>query len=306
MGRNKSILPTAFLVHHDNFLHFLISERRLADNTVSAYSTDITSFLLFVESEDVSDLDNLPRELIYLFLDRCRKKSPSPRSSARKISSLKSFFSYLVERNLVTDNPFFHIDLPRLGQKLPNTPTESDIKAILNFQGQNSLLDKRNNCMICLLYSTGMRVSELVNLPINACNLSSGFVRIYGKGNRERLVPFNDIAREKIEEYLRDIRPLILKGRRSNSLFVTTRGKSMVRLRFWQIIHNIGVAVGIKKKISPHMLRHAFATHLLSNGADLRSLQMMLGHSDIATTQIYTHVDHARLKSIHKKFHPRG
>ena len=160
--------------------------------------------------------------------------------------------------------------------------------------------------MLYLISSTCLRVSELVGLPIAGCNLTACFVRVVGKGNKERLVPFGIPAKEGLESYLLQARPLILKGKRSNSLFVTSRGKAMTRLRFWQILSNIAIAAGIKKKISPHMLRHSFATHLLVHGADLRAVQMMLGHADISTTQIYTQIDQDRLKSIHKKFHPRG
>jgi len=160
--------------------------------------------------------------------------------------------------------------------------------------------------MLYLLYSTGMRVSELVNLEHSSCNLTSNFVRIRGKGNKERLIPFGEQAKEKINYYLRASRPRIIKNKRSNYLFVTGHGKNMTRARFWQILRDIASSAGIKKEISPHMLRHSFATHLLSHGADLRSVQMMLGHSDIATTQIYTHIDQGRLKAVHKKFHPRG
>jgi integrase/recombinase XerD len=160
--------------------------------------------------------------------------------------------------------------------------------------------------MLFLLYSTGLRVSELVQLPLAACNLAAGFVRVMGKGNKERLIPFGNQAKEKIENYLKTARPLILKGKRSNYLFITARGSCMTRLRFWQIVRKTALAAGIDKEISPHMLRHSFATHLLSHGADLRAVQMMLGHADVATTQIYTHIDQDRLKNIHKKFHPRG
>jgi integrase/recombinase XerD len=160
--------------------------------------------------------------------------------------------------------------------------------------------------MLYLLYSTGLRVSELVKLPLSACNLSACFVRVLGKGNKERLIPFGEQAREKIEDYLHLSRTLILKGKRSNYLFVTNRGGCMTRLRFWQIMRKTALSAGITKDISPHMLRHSFATHLLAHGADLRAVQMMLGHADIATTQVYTHIDQDRLKNIHKKFHPRG
>lgn len=160
--------------------------------------------------------------------------------------------------------------------------------------------------MLKLLYSTGLRVTELVTLPVSCCNLSASFIRVLGKGEKERLIPFGIPAKEAIESYLDHSRPLILKGRRSNILFVSNRAKGMTRLRFWQIIKEAGRAAGITKVISPHSLRHSFATHLLSHGADLRSVQLMLGHSDITTTQIYTHLEEGRLKAIHKKFHPRG
>ncbi len=165
---------------------------------------------------------------------------------------------------------------------------------------------QRNYTMLQLLYSTGLRVTELVTLPISSCNTSSGFVRVLGKGEKERLIPFGIPAKEAIEAYLDSSRPLILKGKRCNILFVTNRGKGMTRLRFWQIIKEAARAAGIRQEVSPHSLRHSFATHLLSHGADLRSVQIMLGHSDITTTQIYTHVDEGRLKAIHQKFHPRG
>jgi integrase/recombinase XerD len=160
--------------------------------------------------------------------------------------------------------------------------------------------------MLLLLYSTGLRVSELVTIPVSSCNPSAGFVRIMGKGDKERLVPFGKTAEEALVDFLETSRPHILKGRRSNFLFVTGRGTHMTRLRFWQILRKTATLAGITKKISPHMLRHSFATHLLSNGADLRAVQMMLGHADIATTQIYTEIDQDRLKMIHRRFHPRG
>ena len=169
-----------------------------------------------------------------------------------------------------------------------------------------SPLALRNNAMLHLLYATGMRVSELVNMPTAALNLSSGFIRVLGKGSKERLVPFGEEARNRVGRYMKESRPILIKQKSSDFLFLSSRAKPLTRLRFWQIIREIAQKTGINKKISPHMLRHSFATHLLANGADLRWVQMMLGHADIATTQIYTHVDSDRLKSLHQKFHPRG
>lgn len=219
---------------------------------------------------------------------------------------MKTFFAFLAAGGQITHNPLTAIDLPRGGRTLPKALTVEEVTRILSLPSVASPLVLRNYAMLCLLYSTGLRVTELVRLPISGCNLTSCFVRVLGKGNKERLVPFGIPAKESLESYLQKARPFILKGKRSNFLFITARGNAMTRLRFWQILDEMTLAAGITKKISPHMLRHSFATHLLSHGADLRAVQMMLGHSDIATTQIYTQIDQDRLKSIHKKFHPRG
>lgn len=222
------------------------------------------------------------------------------------MSALKSFFSFLATQGQTCINPFGTITSPKSGKTLPKSLSVDQVDRLLTPPSVRSPLIERNYTMLQLLYSTGLRVSELVTLPLAACNLSSCFVRVIGKGEKERLVPFGIPAKESLESYLESARPLILKGRRSNTLFITSHGKGMTRLRFWQIIREAARAAGIKEHLSPHTLRHSFATHLLSHGADLRSVQLMLGHSDIATTQIYTHVDEERLKSIHKKFHPRG
>lgn len=198
------------------------------------------------------------------------------------------------------------VDLPKSGRLLPKALSEKEVRSLLAPPVAETPIAVRDHAMLYLLYATGLRVSELVRLPLAACNLAAGFVRVIGKGNKERLIPFGEQARTRLEHYLKAARPLILTSKRSNFFFVTRRGTCMTRLRFWQIIRQNALTAGITKDISPHMIRHSFATHLLSHGADLRAVQMMLGHADIATTQIYTHIDHARLKSIHKKFHPRG
>lgn len=287
-------------------MHHLISERRLAENTIEAYSGDITFFLAFIKTRGKRHLNSVDVSLIHAFLEHCRHKSISNRSNARRVSALKTFFSFLAERNIVEQNPFAIIDLPKSGRTLPKALSLDEVKRLLAPPAKVSPHTRRDSAMLFLLYSTGLRVSELTRLPLSACNISAGFVRVLGKGNKERLVPFGDQAKEKIEFYLETARPLILKGKQSNYLFVTRQGSCMTRLRFWQIIRKTAIAAGIEKDISPHMIRHSFATHLLSHGADLRSVQLMLGHADIATTQIYTHIDQERLKNIHKKFHPRG
>lgn len=278
----------------------------MAENSIEAYSADVTLFLTFLTKCKINYLRGVDLPTIQDFLESQGIQKISKRTNARRISALKSFFNFLVRENLAEYNPFLAIDLPRSGKTLPKALSQTEVMSLLAPPNIQTPIGKRDNAMLFVLYSTGLRVSELVGLPLSACNLSAGFVRVLGKGNKERLIPFGDQAREKIDDYLKTARPLILKNKRSNYLFVTRRGTCMTRLRFWQIIRKIALAVGITKEISPHMIRHSFATHLLSHGADLRSVQMMLGHADIATTQIYTHIDQDRLKSIHKKFHPRG
>ncbi|MCP4341452.1 MAG: site-specific tyrosine recombinase XerD [Desulfobulbaceae bacterium] len=292
---------------HELYLHYLISERRLAENSVEAYAADTTFFLTFLTSLKKRTLNAVDLATIHSFLEQCQEqKQVGNRTNARRISALKSFFTFLLRENLVNHNPFSVIDLPRSGKSLPKALSQKEVKSLLAPPNIGTPIAGRDNAMLFLLYSTGLRVSELVQLPLAACNLAAGFVRVIGKGNKERLIPFGEKAKEKIEQYLKTARPLILKSKRSNYLFITGRGSCMTRSRFWQIVRKTALAAGIEKNISPHMIRHSFATHLLSHGADLRAVQMMLGHSDIATTQIYTHIDQDRLKSIHKKFHPRG
>jgi integrase/recombinase XerD len=299
-------LAEQFLAAQELFLQHLISERRLAENSVSAYAADINGFLFYLVTQHTTALRDVDIAIIHRYLAHCLDNNLSHRSNARRVSALRTFFTFLIQRELVSTNPFATVDLPRSGRRLPVALSEREVTALLDPPAVLTPVGRRNRAMLYLLYSTGLRVSELVRLPLSACNLSAGFVRVLGKGNKERLIPFGRQAREKIEEYLSLARPLIVKGKRSNYLFITNRGSCMTRLRFWQIIRATALASGIDKDISPHMLRHSFATHLLSHGADLRAVQMMLGHADISTTQVYTHIDQERLKTIHKKFHPRG
>ncbi len=300
------LLPEEFLCFHELFLQHLISERRLAENSISAYSADIILFLTYLVGQKKKELADVDINVIHRFLSCCQDKNISHRSNARRVSALRTFFNFLNLRDHLVSNPFSAVDLPKSGKKLPIVLSEKEITSLLNPPAVSTPIARRNLAMLYLLYSTGLRVSELVKLPLSACNLSACFVRVIGKGNKERLIPFGQQAREKIEDYIRLSRPFILKSKRSNYLFITNRGSCMTRLRFWQIIRSTALASGINKEVSPHMLRHSFATHLLSHGADLRAVQMMLGHADISTTQVYTHVDQDRLKNIHKKFHPRG
>jgi len=295
-----------FTTFQDLFLHYLAAERRLAENTLEAYQADLSAFLAFVAGHGITEPAQITANHIRDFLGHCHQQGISPRSNARRTSCLRAFFRFLLAEQLVPIDPTVLIDLPKPGRPLPKVLTVTEVDRLLAGTGDTTPLGLRNHAMLHLLYATGMRVSELVKLPVAAANLTAGYVRVLGKGNKERLVPFGEQARECLVVYLRDGRPHQLKKRRSDFLFLTGRGTAMTRLRFWQIIREAARGAGIRKTISPHILRHSFATHLLENGADLRSVQMMLGHADIATTQIYTHVDGNRLKNLHQKFHPRG
>lgn len=284
------------------FLQHLTIQRRLAANTVAAYGADLRSFLRFHRGslEEVND------EQIRGYFQFCHRRRISVRSSARRLAALRAFFQFLVQQQAIDVNPLAAIDTPKIGQSLPKVLTVAEVESLLQRPVAATPQALRNHAMLHLLYASGLRVSELVNLPITSCNLTTGHLRILGKGNKERMVPFAASTGVILSEYLERVRPLLLKGRSCPQLFCSNRGLAMSRHRFWQIIREAARKAGITKAISPHVLRHSFATHLLAGGADLRSVQMMLGHSDIATTQIYTHVDTDRLKTIHRRFHPRG
>jgi integrase/recombinase XerD len=298
-------LPAELLHCQDLFLHYLAAEKRLSDNTIRSYQADLGSFLSFLARIKISPPQTSPAHIRDYFA-ACKKNNIANRSNARRLSCLRSFFRFLLAEKIIDRDPTRILDLPRSGRPLPTDLSVAEVNMLLAGPGEKTDLTLRNTAMLHLLYATGMRVSELVNLPLAALNLNAGFVRVLGKGSKERLVPFGEEARDKLQLYLQHSRGRLLGTRKSRALFVTSRGAAMTRLRFWQIIQETAYAAGIRKKISPHMLRHSFATHLLAHGADLRSVQLMLGHADIATTQIYTHVDAGRLQAVHRQFHPRG
>jgi len=296
--------------YQDLFLKYLSAALRLAPNTYDkSYRYDLNAFADFLQKHAIEDLKHIDKSTVRDYLTWCRKKRLSSRSISRRISTLRGFFRFLLAENLIDSDPTSMIEHPKQGRVLPKTLTVGEVDALLAVSeklDRGTPLAFRNYVMLHLLYATGLRVSELVKLPRISFNRHSGNLRVFGKGNKERLVPIGEQARILLEEYLDQIRPRLLHGRTSPSLFITMQGKAMTRNRYWQILNDIARHSGIRKKISPHALRHSFATHLLENGADLRSVQLMLGHSDISTTQLYTHVEHSRLKSIHKKYHPRG
>jgi len=290
----------------DRFLDYLIVERRLADNTIASYRNDLELFFVFLRNRGCRRTSTIDRKLVLDYLAECGKRGLTNRSNSRRLAALRAFFGFALAERIVKTDPLALVQGPKTGQSLPKALGLAEVERLLAAPERPTPLALRDHAMLHLLYATGLRVSELVTLPVTGCHLVACHLRIMGKGQKERVVPFGHSTREKIEQYLQRARPLILKGRPCQALFVTNRARAMSRARFWQIIRTRARAAGIDSSISPHVLRHSFATHLLAGGADLRAVQMMLGHADISTTQIYTRVDISRLKAAHQRFHPRG
>jgi integrase/recombinase XerD len=287
----------------DSFLDALWMERGLSDNTLSAYRSDLYKFSQWLQQQKIELLKVQANEILaYLAL----AENKSSRTVARRLSSLRRLYEYLLREDRIKHNPVSNIDAPRLGRSLPKILTESEVEALLEAPDTEDNLGIRDKCMLELLYATGLRVSELVSLTVQQLNLRQGVIRVTGKGNKERLVPLGEEATQWLEQYLSFARNEILNNSMSDALFPSKRAKAMTRQTFWHMIKRYAVLAGINKSLSPHVLRHAFATHLINHGADLRVVQMLLGHSDISTTQIYTHVARERLKDLHSEHHPRG
>lgn len=285
-----------------DFLVYLSVERGLSRNTVEAYSRDIGLFLRHLTSKDKS-LDSFSKADIMDFLGKLKDGDYSTSSICRVISSIRSICRYMMIEKDVTENPSENLQSPKKWERLPKALSFADVIALLDSKTDSATF-LRDTAMLEILYSSGLRVSELVSLKMGNVNLEAGFLRIIGKGSKERLVPVNPRALDKIKRYIKELRPGILKKKHSDYLFVTNRGRAMTRQRFWQTIKKYGKKIGLE--LSPHTLRHSFATHLLEGGADLRSVQKMLGHSDISTTQIYTKVSSDRIKKVYTEHHPRA
>lgn len=291
----------------DLFLGHLVTERRLAEHTIAAYASDIRLFLADQGRQGPVDPAEVTAEHLRAFLSHCHQRHQGPRSAARRIASLRAFFRFLLRERLIPDNPALALDRPRQGRSLPKALSPAEVRQLLEAPAEPGLLARRDHVMLRLLYATGLRVSELVQLSLHCCSITAGQLRVLGKGGKERLVPFDRETGHLLQGYLDEVRPLLAATRRPTpQLFLTRAGRPMTRTRFWQIVSRRARLAGIHREIGPHVLRHSFATHLLGGGADLRSVQTMLGHSDISTTQIYTHVDGERLKELHRRYHPRG
>ncbi len=289
----------------ERFLDVLWVENGLSKNTLSAYRSDLSQLALW-QKKNHRKLFDLKREHLLRYLAHVQQQGKSSRTNARLLSSVKRLFQYLIRENELAVDPTAQIDSPRYMKALPSSLTESDTEALLNAPDVDNAQGQRDQAMLETLYASGLRVSELIGLQLSQLNLNEGLVRVVGKGDKERLVPLGENAILSVQHYLTNARPELLKGRQSDAVFVSNRGQGMTRQTFWYLIKRYVITAGINKPVSPHTLRHAFATHLLNHGADLRVLQMLLGHSNLSTTQIYTHVAKERLKSIHAQHHPRA
>lgn len=291
----------------ERFQESLWFHKGASEKTLDSYRADLEKLALFLSEHAPEErLTTLVAPKLQSFFDAELKKGISPRSLVRYLSCYKHFYTFLIVEKIRQDNPAEKIKLPKFHAALPTSLSESDVEALLSAPDLSTPLGLRDSAMLEMLYSCGFRVSELITLTFSQINFNAGYVRVVGKGDRERLIPIGEVALEALEEYVSRGREALLKGRTSDALFVSNRGTFMTRQTFWHIIKKYVKEQGIDAEISPHTLRHAFATHLVNNGADLRAVQLLLGHSSLSTTQIYTHVATERLKRLHEKNHPRG
>ncbi len=289
----------------ERFLDALWLERGLSENTLTAYRSDLQGLAIWLQAEQ-GNLLTAARHDLLRYLQRRAEQGASPRSSARLLSSIRRFYRYLLRERQISEDPSARIDAPKLGRALPKSLTEDEVERLLAAPDVEKAMGLRDRAMLEVLYASGLRVTELVSLTLQQVNLQQGLVKVIGKGNKERLVPLGEEALNWLERYLREARGLLLGAAQSDVLFPGSRKSAMTRQAFWQLIKRYALKAEITKHLSPHTLRHAFATHLLNHGADLRVVQLLLGHSTLSTTQIYTHVARERLKSLHAQHHPRG
>ena len=291
----------------DFFLNYLKVERGLSKNTLSAYSRDLSAYIDFLmHKQNVASLGSVGQAHVLAFLGELKNNGLSPRSRARCLSALRTFYRFLLHEKYLDSDPTALLESPRALQALPKLLSQAQVEALLNAPAGEDPLALRDRAMLETLYATGMRVSELVGLKQVDLKLDIGCLNAFGKGSKQRLIPLGDVALDLLREYLQNGRPQLLNTVNCDNVFLNRFGKPMSRQGFWKNLKKYALRAGISHEVYPHMLRHSFATHLLENGADLRAVQTMLGHADISTTQIYTHVIQERLKQLHQQFHPRG
>ena len=291
-----------------DFIHFLIVEKGLAKNTIVSYERDLKSYIHYLNSvENIHLLNDVQRVHIVHFLGFLKEQGKSSKTLARHIASLRAFHQFLLRDKVTDHDPSVHIETPKMERSLPKVLNLQEVETLLDSPKQNDHYGIRDKAMLEILYATGIRVSELIGLDLGDVHLTMGFVRCIGKGNKERIIPIGKTAANALTHYLEQGRPFFVnKKQREEALFLNHHGMRLTRQGFWKILKRLAAEAGIQKELTPHTLRHSFATHLLENGADLRAVQEMLGHADISTTQIYTHVTKTRLKDVYSKFHPRA
>jgi integrase/recombinase XerD len=290
----------------DQYLNYLLIEKGLSRTTLESYSSDISRFQIFLRQNAVARLSENDTPLILKHLIALRNAGLGARSRARHLVSIRGLYRFAVREKVLKHDPARLVDLPKTSLKLPDVLSVEEVLRLLEAPDTDKPLGVRDRAMLELLYAAGLRVSELINLKLQDVNLEAGFVRVLGKGSKERVVPFGSIANGKIVTYLEEYRKILLKNQVSPYLFVARAAQPITRQGFWKLLRRYALQVHLNKKVTPHSLRHSFASHLLEGGADLRAVQVMLGHVDISTTQIYTHVARQQLKELHARFHPRG
>ncbi|PID22750.1 site-specific tyrosine recombinase XerD [Sporosarcina sp. P3] len=288
----------------EDYVHFLTVERQLAQNTVKSYQRDLTAYLRFIESLNVDTVNSIERAMVLQYLQKLKDGGKSSRTLSRHISSIRSFHQFLVREQVTTHDCTIHVELPKIEQQLPVVLSIPEIERLIHAVDGNTPQGMRDIALLELLYGTGMRVSELIAIDLADLHLTMGFVRVFGKGSKERIVPLGRSAIDACTLYLNEGRPKSIKD--TEALFLNMHGRRLTRQGCWKILKEAGVKAEIQKVITPHLLRHSFATHLIENGADLRAVQEMLGHADISTTQLYTHVSKKRLKDVYSQHHPRA
>ncbi len=290
----------------DEFLYYLVVERGLAENTLSSYNSDLKQFIRYLNKSQIKSFTKVTRGLLVAYIVKMQQQGKSPATISQHLAAMKSFYNFLQQERLVEVNPTANLELPRQPKKLPMVLTVEEIERLLGQPRTDIPAGLRDKAMLELFYATGLRVSEMLQLNVDMVNLSGEFVRCMGKGSRERVVPMGQIACFHVRTYLENGRGKLVKKTIEPALFVNQHGRRLSRQGCWKIIKGYAKAANIKKSITPHTLRHSFATHLLENGADLRSVQELLGHADIGTTQIYTHLTKKKIREIYDKTHPRA
>lgn len=290
----------------DSYYSYLAVIKGLSKNTLESYIRDCKKFILYLKKDNIFELSKIKHSHILDFLTVLKYKKSKPSTIARYIVSIKQFFKYLLIEKIITEDPTINIRTPKLNVSLPDILSLQEIVELLESPDDSTNIGQRDSTMLEVLYGTGIRVSELINLELNGLNFDLGYIMVMGKGSKERIVPLGSIALRKVKSYIEYGRNALLKDKSSDYLFLNRNGNRMTRQGFWKNLRQYAIKSGINKTVTPHTIRHTFATHLLERGADLRTIQILLGHSDISSTQIYTHIDIKRLKDIHAKHHPRA